>query len=56
MLSLVSLLVFFMFFVGSTPFVKDQPIRVLPYITTVTKSRGLLLYNWENTNRNMVVD
>ena len=29
---LVSLLVFFVFIAGSAPFVKDRPIRVLPYI------------------------
>ena len=30
--SLVSLLVFFAFFPGSAPFVKDRATRVLPYI------------------------
>ena len=37
--SLVSLLVFFMFFAGSAPFVKDRATRVLPYIILVSRAR-----------------
>ena len=37
--SLVSFLVFFTFFTGSAPFVKDRAIRVLPYITVVQPYR-----------------
>ena len=36
MIPLVFPLVFFVFIAGSSPFVKDQPIRVLPYIILVS--------------------
>ena len=36
MIPLVFPLVFFVFFAGSAPFVKDRPIRVLPYIIFVS--------------------
>ena len=40
-ISLVPLFVFLVFFAGSTPFMKDRAIRVLPYINTQLALKGL---------------
>ena len=41
--SLMFSLVFFVFIVGSAPFVKDRAIRVLPYIILVSRATQITI-------------